>query len=93
MTGSFVQVGAQKCYRLEVIPGDQEELQEGDILVPVAHFSQQVYSTFGSPFLILLSQGNTVGTLKKKIQNKLGVSSLEIGLNLMNKIDFAFINN
>ena len=77
MTGSFVQVGAQKCYRLEVIPGDQEELEEGDILVPVAHFSQQVYSTFGSPFLILLSQGDTVGTLKKKIQNKLGVSCLE----------------
>ena len=86
-------MGGTKSYRLEVIPGDQEELQEGDILVPVAHFSKEVFSTFGSPFLILLSQGDTVGTVKKKIQNKLGVSSLEIGLNLMNKIDFAFINN
>ena len=86
-------MGGTKSYRLEVIPGDQEELQEGDILVPVAHFSKEVFSTFGSPFLILLSQGDTVGTLKKKIQNKLGVSSLEIGLNLMNKIDFAFVNN
>ena len=77
MIGSFVQVGGTKSYRLEVIPGDQEELQEGDILVPVAHFSKEVFSTFGSPFLILLSQGDTVGTVKKKIQNKLGVSCLE----------------
>ena len=65
MTGSFVQVGGTKSYRLEVIPQDQEELQEGDILVPVAHFSKEVFSTFGSPFLILLSQGDTVGTVKK----------------------------
>ena len=67
-------MGGTKSYRLEVIPQDQEELQEGDILVPVAHFSKEVFSTFGSPFLILLSQGDTVGTVKKKIQSKLGVS-------------------
>ena len=67
-------MGGTKSYRLEVLPQDQEELQDGDILVPVAHFSKEVFSTFGSPFLILLSQGDTVGTVKKKIQNKLGVS-------------------
>merc|ERR1712241_723112 len=72
-----LQVGGTKSYRLEVIPQDQEELQDGDILVPVAHFNKEVFSTFGSPFLILLSQGDTVGTVKKKIQNKLGVVDKE----------------
>ena len=68
------QVGTTKSYRLEEIPKDQEELQEGEILVPVAHFSKEIFSTFGSPFLILLVQGDTVGSVKQKIQEKLGVS-------------------
>ena len=59
-------------------PPDEEDLQDGDILVPVAHYSKEVFSTFGSPFLILLSQGDTVGMVKKKIQNKLGVSQCSI---------------
>jgi len=72
-----LQIGGTKSYRLEEIPKEQEDLQEGDILVPVAHFSKEIFSTFGSPFLILLSQGDTVGTVKKKIQNKLGVVDKE----------------
>ena len=67
-------MGTTKSYRLEEIPKDQEELQEGEILVPVAHFSKEIFSTFGSPFLILLVQGDTVGSVKQKIQEKLGVS-------------------
>ena len=46
-----------------------------DILVPVAHFSKEVFSTFGSPFLIPLTQGDTVGSVKQKIQDKVGVST------------------
>jgi len=72
-----LQVGGTKSYRLEEIPKDQEDLQEGDILVPVAHFSKEVFSTFGSPFLIALSQGDTVGMVKNKIQKKLGVVDKE----------------
>jgi len=28
------------------------ELNENELLVPVNHFSKEVYSTFGTPFLI-----------------------------------------
>jgi len=72
-----LQVGTTKSYRLEEIPKDQEELQEGEILVPVAHFSKEIFSTFGSPFLILLVQGDTVGSVKQKIQEKVGVGDKE----------------
>ena len=49
-------------------------MADTDILVPVAHFSKEVFSTFGSPFLIPLTQGDTVGSVKQKIQDKVGVS-------------------
>jgi len=72
-----VQVGGTKNYRLEEMPLEQEELQEGDILVPVAHYSKEVFSTFGSPFLVLLRQGDTVGSVKQKMQDRLGVADKE----------------
>ena len=74
MTCVWLQVGGTKSYRLEEIPKEQEDLQEGDILVPVAHFNKEVFSTFGSPFLVLLRQGDTVGTVKQRMQERLGVS-------------------
>ena len=64
------------------MPREQEELQEGDILVPVAHYSKEVFSTFGSPFLVLLRQGDTVGSVKQKMQDRLGVRY---------KITFSFV--
>ena len=70
------QGGTTKSYRLEEIPKDQEEMADTDILVPVAHFSKEVFSTFGSPFLIPLTAGDTVGSVKQKIQDKVGVSRL-----------------
>lgn len=39
-------------YRVEEIPKDEVELGENELLVPVNHFSKEVYSTFGTPFLI-----------------------------------------
>ena len=70
-------------------------MQEADILVPVAHFSKEVFSTFGSPFLVLLTQGDTVGSVKQKIQDKVGVSwtNLLRASCMMNKIDFAFLRH
>jgi len=72
-----LQVGGTKNYRLEEISRDQEELGEGDLLVPVAHFSKEVFSTFGTPFLVLLKQGDTVGTVRSRMQAKLGVADKE----------------
>lgn len=39
-------------YRVEEIPKDEMELNENELLVPVNHFSKEIYSTFGTPFLI-----------------------------------------
>ena len=80
-------MGGTKSYRLEEIPKEQEDLQEGDILVPVAHFNKEVFSTFGSPFLVLLRQGDTVGTVKERMQERLGVSQQKpiLLLKMMNK--------
>lgn len=39
-----------KLYRIEEIPNDELHLAEGELLVPVAHFHKDVFSTFGIPF-------------------------------------------
>lgn len=43
-------------YRVEEIPKDEMVLGENELLVPVNHFSKEVYSTFGTPFLIKIVQ-------------------------------------
>ena len=78
-------MGGTKSYRLEEIPKEQDDLQEGDILVPVAHFNKEVFSTFGSPFLVLLRQGDTVGAVKERMQDRLGVSVIKNVSSMMNK--------
>jgi ubiquitin carboxyl-terminal hydrolase 7 len=72
-----LQSAGTKNYRLEEVPRDQVELADGDALVPVAHFSKEVFSTFGSPFLVLMRQGDTVGRVKERMQERLGVSDKE----------------
>lgn len=72
-----LQSAGTKNYRLEEVPRDQLDLGEGDLLVPVAHFSKEVFSTFGSPFLVLLKQGDTVGRVKERMQERLGVADKE----------------
>jgi len=66
-----------RIYRLEEIPSDELELDEGEILVPVAHFSKEIYTTFGSPFLIKIKQGDTVENIRKRLQDRLGVPDKE----------------
>jgi len=66
-----------KIYRLEEIPVDELELDEGEILVPVAHFFKEIYTTFGSPFLIKIKQGDTVENIRKRLQDRLGVPDKE----------------
>lgn len=43
-----------KVYRIEEIPKDEAKLEPGEFLVPVAHFSKEIYQTFGTPFLLKL---------------------------------------
>jgi ubiquitin carboxyl-terminal hydrolase 7 len=51
-----MQVSSSKMFRLEEIPAEELELAEGELLVPVAHFSKEVFTTFGSPFILKIKQ-------------------------------------
>jgi hypothetical protein len=50
------QVSNNKTFRLEEIPAEELEVGEGELLVPVAHFNKEVYTTFGSPFILNIKQ-------------------------------------
>lgn len=62
---SLVQCGT-KVYRIEEIPKDELHLAEDEMLVPCAHFHKEVFSTFGSPFLIKMKQGESFNKVKGK---------------------------
>jgi len=66
-----------KTYRLEEIPEEELEVAEGEDLVPVAHFSKEIYTTFGSPFLIKYRQGEKVKEVRKRLQDRLAVPDKE----------------
>jgi len=39
--------GAQKTYRIEEVPAEEMQLAENEYLIPVAHFSKELYNSFG----------------------------------------------
>nr|CAD7593068.1 unnamed protein product [Timema genevievae] len=41
-----------KVYRIEEVPKDELNLAEDEMLIPVAHFYKDIFSTFGIPFFI-----------------------------------------
>ncbi|XP_040571278.1 ubiquitin carboxyl-terminal hydrolase 7 [Lepeophtheirus salmonis] len=66
-----------KTYRIEEIPEDQLEIGVNELLVPVAHFHKDIYSTFGTPFLMKICDGCNFEEIKNKIQKHLGVADKE----------------
>lgn len=55
-----------KVYRIEEIPREEIHLADDEMLVPCAHFYKEVFSTFGSPFLIKIKQGEQFLKVKGK---------------------------
>ena len=51
----------------------QINLTEDEMLVPVAHFQREPYSTFGNPFLIKIKEGETYEEIKERIRAHLDV--------------------
>jgi ubiquitin carboxyl-terminal hydrolase 7 len=43
------------------------------MLVPVAHFQREPYSTFGNPFLIKIKEGETYEEIKERIRSHIDV--------------------
>ena len=66
-----------KTYRVEEVPRDQEQVRDDEMLVPVAHFQKEIYSTFGHPFLLKLRDGESFDSVRAKIQRHLDVPDKE----------------
>ncbi|XP_050084011.1 ubiquitin carboxyl-terminal hydrolase 7 isoform X1 [Anopheles aquasalis] len=76
----FVQkssIGNQIMYRIEEVAEDEVNLGEGEMLVPVLHFTKDITSVFGIPFFIRTVQDETFASLKERMKKKLGVSDKE----------------
>lgn len=72
-----ITMGATKTFRVEEIPSD--EIPEGDdeMLIPVAHFYKETYSTFGMPFQFKVKQGEPFSHVKERLQKRLEVPDKE----------------
>jgi ubiquitin carboxyl-terminal hydrolase 7 len=68
---------ANKNYRMEQILSEEENLVEGECLLPVAHFSKEIYATFGTPFLLKIRLGEPFRDIKARIQKRLEVLDKE----------------
>lgn len=74
---SETSIANTKMYRIEEVPLDEAQLQEDEMLIPVAHFFKDVYSMFGVPFLVRTRQGEPFGALKERVRKKLAVPEKE----------------
>ena len=77
-----------KYYRVEqILPEEYSVLNSSltgsngnineEYLLPVAHFTKEIYATFGSPFLLKIKHNEPFKEIKKRIQRKLDVNDKE----------------
>lgn len=66
-----------KSFRVEEVPTDQVHLADDEMLVPVAHYQKEPYSTFGNPFILKVKEGESFDNVKDRIQAFLEVSDKE----------------
>lgn len=75
---------ANKLYRVEQVLPEELELSSNypanngdEYLLPIAHFSKEIYATFGLPFLLKIKLGEPFKDIKQRIQKKLEVNDKE----------------
>lgn len=78
---------SQRTFRIEEVPEDEVELANDEILVPVAHFNKEIYQTFGTPFLLRITDGEPINKLKERIKEKIDIQEKEF-----EKVKFAVIH-
>ncbi|XP_054712852.1 ubiquitin carboxyl-terminal hydrolase 7-like isoform X1 [Uloborus diversus] len=66
-----------KSLRIEEIPQDELEIADDELLIPVAHYQKEVFSTFGVPFLLKIKHKDAFKDVKLRIQKKLEVPDKE----------------
>ncbi|GLG95277.1 Ubiquitin carboxyl-terminal hydrolase 7 [Gryllus bimaculatus] len=71
---------------IEEIPRDELNLAEDEMLVPVAHFYKDIFSTFGIPFVLKVKSGEPFSKVKERLMKKLGIQEKEF-----EKFKFALV--
>ncbi|XP_074593603.1 ubiquitin-specific protease 7 isoform X2 [Brevipalpus obovatus] len=77
---------SNKVYRIEEILKDEIVKDPSEFIIPVAHFSKEIFQTFGTPFLLKLRDGEPFSAVKERIQKKLEVPEKEF-----EKFKFAIV--
>ncbi|KAJ4444389.1 hypothetical protein ANN_06181 [Periplaneta americana] len=75
-----------KIYRIEEIPRDELNLADDEMLIPVAHFYKDIFSTFGIPFFLKVKHGEPFSKVKDRLLKKLGIQEKEF-----EKFKFALV--
>ena len=73
---SFISNLKPPVLNIDRTPIDQINAGECNITVQVVHFNKTLHNSFGVPFLILLTEGDSVEFIKKTIQLKLNLTEL-----------------
>ncbi|XP_071522080.1 ubiquitin carboxyl-terminal hydrolase 7 isoform X1 [Panulirus ornatus] len=72
-----VSTSGTKSYRIEEIPTEELHIADDEMLIPVAHFHKEIFSTFGIPFLFKVKQGELFSHVRDRIQKRLDVPDKE----------------
>ncbi|KAK0173583.1 hypothetical protein PV328_006757 [Microctonus aethiopoides] len=76
-----------KGYRIEEIPKDEVNLEDDEVLIPVAHFHKDVFAPFGIPFMFKIKHAEPFTKVKDRLLKKLGVQEKEF-----EKFKFAIVS-
>jgi len=75
-----------KSYRIEIIPQEELIMDADSILVPVMHFQKELFTAFGIPFYVKITDNETIANLQDRIRDKLGLPEKEF-----EKIKFCLV--
>ncbi|XP_055345992.1 ubiquitin carboxyl-terminal hydrolase 7-like isoform X2 [Paramacrobiotus metropolitanus] len=72
-------ISGNKIFRVEEVPVEQVQVknEEGENLIPVAHFQKESHQNFGIPFFIKVKQGEEFSEVKERIRKLLDVPEKE----------------
>uniref|UniRef100_A0A0N5AEX3 Ubiquitin carboxyl-terminal hydrolase 7 n=1 Tax=Syphacia muris TaxID=451379 RepID=A0A0N5AEX3_9BILA len=74
--------------RVEEVPHDELTIKSTEVLLSVGHFDKEPSRMFGVPFLIKVSNGETLEAVSERIRKKLDVSEKDF-----EKYKFAIVQN
>lgn len=77
MSLDALSTGGTRSYRIEEIPKEELHIAEDEMLISVAHFHKEIFSTFGIPFHFKIKEGERYSEVRDRIQKRLDVPDKE----------------